>query len=82
MQPVLESASRIIDWVEDLIKTYNTGGIPGVLNKMVTSAFSSIGSAISIGFTALWRGIVDSLPSWMQKLIKKAGLLLRIIGII
>ncbi|WP_114140666.1 DUF759 family protein, partial [Escherichia coli] len=23
MQPVLEGASRIIDWVEDLIKTYN-----------------------------------------------------------
>ncbi|AEL70267.1 conserved hypothetical protein (plasmid) [Borreliella afzelii PKo] len=73
MQPVLEGASRIIDWVEDLIKTYNTGGITGVLNKMVTGALSSIGSAISSGFAALWRGIVDSLPSWMQKLIKKAG---------
>lgn len=73
MQPVLEGASRIIDWVEGLIKTYNTGGITGVLSKMVTSALSSIGSAIAAGFTAAWRGFVSLLPVWVQKLIKKVG---------
>uniref|UniRef100_UPI003AF486F2 DUF759 family protein n=2 Tax=Borreliella afzelii TaxID=29518 RepID=UPI003AF486F2 len=70
MQPVLEGASRIIDWVEDLIKTYNTGGITGIISKMITSAISSIGSAIG----AAYRNFIDSLPEKAQRALKFLGL--------
>ncbi|WP_418906325.1 hypothetical protein QIA27_05620 (plasmid) [Borreliella tanukii] len=37
---------------------------------MVTSALSSIGSAIAAGFSAAWRGFVSLLPVGLQKLLK------------
>ncbi|WP_418905785.1 DUF759 family protein [Borreliella japonica] len=81
MQPVLEGASRIIDWVEDLIKTYNTGGITGIISKMATSVASSIGSAISNAFQSAI-GSLSGLSSGAAKVAYAAlKLLAGLVGI-
>uniref|UniRef100_UPI003B217315 DUF759 family protein n=1 Tax=Borreliella yangtzensis TaxID=683292 RepID=UPI003B217315 len=50
MQPVLEGASKIIDWVQDLINTYGKSGFTGLLTKMAKAIGDAIGSAISSAF--------------------------------
>ncbi|MCD2401732.1 DUF759 family protein, partial [Borreliella bissettiae] len=36
MQPVLEGASRLIDWVQSLINTYNKEGFTGIISNIVS----------------------------------------------
>ncbi|WP_187983573.1 DUF759 family protein [Borreliella bavariensis] len=72
MKPVLDGASKIIAWVEDLMKTYSTGGITGVLTKMATSIASTIGSAISSAFQSAI-GSLSGIPGGLLKMFVNIG---------
>lgn len=67
MKLVLNGASKIIAWVEDLMKTYSTGGITGVLTKMATSIASTMGSAISSAFQSAI-GSLSGIPGGLLKM--------------
>ncbi|MBB6032127.1 DUF759 family protein (plasmid) [Borreliella spielmanii] len=64
MQPVLEGASKIIDWVENMIKTYNKEGITGIISLAIQSALGSISDAIN----GIINKIIDSIPGFRKLL--------------
>ncbi|MCD2401737.1 DUF759 family protein, partial [Borreliella bissettiae] len=64
MQPVLNGASKIIDWVQSLIDTYQKDGFTGVIGSMV----STIVDPMIQPFRDLWAMIENS---WLAKQIAK-----------
>ncbi|WP_183221654.1 DUF759 family protein, partial [Borreliella yangtzensis] len=72
MQPVLKGASKIIDWVQDLINTYGKSGFTGVLTKMATAFANTIGSAISNAFQSALSGIAG-VPGALLKMFINLG---------
>ncbi|WP_429169555.1 DUF759 family protein, partial [Borreliella kurtenbachii] len=64
MEPVLKGASEIIEWVKGIMKTYEQGGITGIIGNMV----SAIVDPIIQPFRDLWAMIENS---WLAKQISK-----------
>ncbi|WP_419262517.1 DUF759 family protein, partial [Borreliella afzelii] len=55
MQPVLEGASEIIEWVRSIMKTYKEGGMGGIVKRIIDSFLNPIFESI----TGLLQKVMD-----------------------
>ncbi|WP_425337251.1 DUF759 family protein [Borreliella tanukii] len=55
MQPVLEGASEIIEWVRSIMKTYKEGGMGGIVKRVIDSFLNPIFESI----TGLLQKVMD-----------------------